>query len=158
MQLSLCIAVLAALSSSANGHVFRDRITQDVDGTTLNLVHGLQGEAEVTLDVDQHDLGANAWELDTDGQIHTDAVIRPLNAFITLVCKEGSSCTLEPEGPESQVFRIERASGATKFSFQDTLSSLYVSRSADLHLELTPELSEAGYFILHKIPGKLLYS
>lgn len=156
MQLSLCIGVLAALSSTANGLIFRDRITQDVGGTTMNLVHGIEGEAEVTFDANQHDQTANAWEFNTEGQLDTDAVIRPLNSPATLVCMEGSICSLDLEGQDAQVYRIDRVSGAT-FSFQDTISSLYVSRTSGLHLELTDALSEAGYLTLHTITSKFLY-
>ncbi|KAJ5414836.1 hypothetical protein N7509_000170 [Penicillium cosmopolitanum] len=155
LSLQICIGVLAALSSSANGLVFRDRLTQDVDGTTLNLVHGIQGEEEVTFDVDAHSLQFNAWEFNTEGQPDTDAVIRPINSPATLVCREGSICSLDLNGEDQQVYRIDRISGAI-FSFQDTASSLYISRTSDLRLELSPELTEDGYFTMHKITASEL--
>ncbi|CAI7587250.1 unnamed protein product [Penicillium pancosmium] len=152
MQLSLktCIGVLAALSSSANGLVFRDRLTQDFEGRTVNLVHGIQEDADVRFDINAYDQRYNAWEFNTEGHPDTDAVIRPINSPATLVCKEGSICRLDLDGAEEQVYRVERISGIV-FSFQDTASSLYVSRAWDLRLELTPELTEAGHFTLHHI-------
>lgn len=154
MQFSfqICVGVLAALSSSANGLVFHDRITQDVDGTTLNVVHGIQDETEVSLDVNAHSLANNGWEFNTEGRPDTDAVISPITSPATLVCKEGSPCSLDLDG-EQQVYRVERISGTT-FSFQDTISSLYVSRAADLHLELTEGLTAEGHFTLQKITGR----
>ena len=155
MQLSfqICVGVLAALSTSANGLVFRNRLTQDVDGTTVTLLHGVQEHDEVRFDVDAHNQTFNGWEFNTEGQQDTDAVIRPTNSTATLVCKEGSTCSLDLDGADQQVYRLDRINGST-FSFQDTISSLYVSRSADLSLELSDALTETGHFTLNKITGR----
>ncbi|KAJ5334831.1 hypothetical protein N7452_007234 [Penicillium brevicompactum] len=152
MQLSfqICLGVLAALSTSANGLIFRDRITQDVQGTVSTLLHGAQGQDEVKFNVDAHGPKFNGWEFDTEGQPDTDAVIRPINSTATLVCKEGSICNLDLNGDEQQVFRLAKVNEST-FSFQDTMSSLYVSRTADLSLELSDSVTDASYFTLNKI-------
>ncbi|KAF9885848.1 hypothetical protein FE257_012320 [Aspergillus nanangensis] len=154
MQLSLLIGALAAFSSSAHGLVFRDQIVQDVDGTRLTLVHGVQDETEVTLDVNPHSLQNNGWEFNTEGRPDTDATISPIDSPATLVCKEGSPCSLDLDGAEQQAYRIVIVDGGARgpiFTFQDTISSLYVSRAPDLHLELAPEADESAEFRLVKI-------
>ncbi|KAJ5357509.1 hypothetical protein N7541_004667 [Penicillium brevicompactum] len=155
MQLSfqICVGVLAALSTSANGLVFHERITQDVEGTTLTLIHGVPQELDVKLDTNAYTQDKNGWEFNTEGQEDTDAVIRPIDNPATLVCKEGSTCSLDVDGSDAQVYRINKINGST-FSLQDTASSLYVSRSANLTLELTQELTETGQFTLQKISSR----
>ncbi|CAG8390858.1 unnamed protein product [Penicillium salamii] len=151
MQLSfqICVGVIAALSTSANGLTFRDRLTQDVNGTTLTVVHGIQEETAVTLDADAHTQKSNGWEFNTEGRPDDEAVIRPIDSSASLVCREGSVCELDFNG-DDQAYRVSRINGTT-FSIQDTLSSLYVSRSTDLKLELSNELTKEGHFKLQKI-------
>jgi hypothetical protein len=157
MQFSLLLGVLAA-SSSVQGLIFRDKIVQDVDGTLFTLVHGVQEQTEVVLDENSHSLENNAWEFNTEGRADTDAVISPINSPAFLACNEGALCSLDFEG-DKQAYRVTIVDGGARgpiFTFQDILSSLYVSRAPDSHyLELAPGAGALSEFKLVKIHSRL---
>lgn len=145
------LGFLTAVCQPAYGLVFRDRLKQVVEGQALYLLHDVEGPTSVSFS-DQQIPGTKGWKFDTEGFSDDEAVITPLDSDHTLICEEGSKCTLDLDG-RKQPYVIARVEGAI-FTFRDTFSDLYVSRTPDLDLELTPDISEASYFELEKLQGK----
>ncbi|KAJ6014612.1 hypothetical protein N7540_009203 [Penicillium herquei] len=151
MQPSILIGFLAALSSSAHGLVFRDKISQVIDGQSLLLLHGILDTTAVSFGVDPLDLEKHGWKFNTEGYADDEAVITPVSSSETLQCDAGSKCTLDSEG-ESHPFKVARVDQEKPiFTFQDPYSGLYISRSSDLQLELTETVSDSAHFTLEKI-------
>ncbi|KAJ6084671.1 hypothetical protein N7486_011471 [Penicillium sp. IBT 16267x] len=151
---SLLIGVLAALCHPAFGIVFRDRIKQVVGGSSLLLLHDVGSPTFVGFG-NPPNSETQAWKFDTEGFSDDEAIITPVNSSKTLVCEKGSKCRLDLESTK-QAYRVTRVDGKNSvFTFQDTSSSLYVSRTSDLYLELTAVVSESIYFQLEAIRDHL---
>lgn len=153
VQSYLLLGFLTALCQPAYGLVFRDRIKQDVGGQALYLLHNANGPASVSFS-DQQIPGTKGWKFDTEGYPDDVAVITPLELERALICEVGSVCALDLGG-KRQAYVIARVPDDRPiFTFQDTISELYVSRTIDNELELTENLSEKSYFELEKLQGK----
>ncbi|CAG8931094.1 unnamed protein product [Penicillium salamii] len=146
----LLVGILAALSQSAHGAVFNDGIKSKVGDSLLPLLHDVEDATTVSFG-ESSDASVQVWKFDTEGQATPDdAIITPSNSAKALVCREGSYCSLSLEG-ERQPYRVIRVEKEDPiFTFQDLATGLYVSRSDDLHLELTETQSEKIYFLLDK--------
>ncbi|CAG8350088.1 unnamed protein product [Penicillium salamii] len=153
MRSYLLVGILTALSQSAHGLVFNDGIKSKVGGSLLPLLHDVEDSTTVSFG-ESSDASVQVWKFDTEGLSDDDAVITPSDSAKTLVCREGSYCSLDLDG-ERQAYRVIRVDEKDPiFTFQDLVTGLYVSRSADLHLELTDTQSEEIYFLLDKTVGK----
>lgn len=98
---------LAAVSHSAHGLVFNDRIQQDVGGTTLSLLHDVGDPISVKFG-NSADLERSVWKLSTEGFDDDQVIITPLqDTSKTLVCEEGSKCRLDLDGSK-QIYRLNR--------------------------------------------------
>jgi hypothetical protein len=148
MRSCLLTGFLAALCHPAYGAVFHDKITQIVGDNTLSLLHDVGDPTTVRFGI-ARDSESQAWKLDTLGFHDDEVVITPLNSSKTLVCEPGSKCRLDLEGSK-QLYRITRVETEI-FTFQDIVSSLYLSRAPDLDLKLTTATSDSIYFALAKI-------
>lgn len=153
MRPYLLVVFLTTLCHSAYGLSFNDRITQVVGGNSLALLHDSEDSTSVKFG-NPPDSETQAWRFDTEGFSDDEAVITPLNSSKALVCEQGSRCRLDLENSK-QAYRVTRVDGSF-FTFQDTLSLLYVSRTPDLYLELTAVNSDSIYFQLEPILGKYL--
>lgn len=99
-------------------------------------------------------LESQVWKFDTEGFSPDEAIITPVDSFMTLLCEEDSEYSLDPEGTK-QPYLITRVDETRPiFTFQDTLMKLYVSRTYDLHLELTSVTSDSIYFELEAAHDK----
>lgn len=149
----LLFGFLTALCQPAYGLVFSDKLKQVVGGETLYLLHDVEDATSVKFG-NQQNPGTQGWKFDTEGFADDEAIITPLNSDKTLICEEGSICRLDLEGTK-QPYVIARVSDELPiFTFQDKFSNLYVSRTPDLHLELTEDASNSIFFELEKIEGK----
>ncbi|BCS18661.1 uncharacterized protein APUU_11489S [Aspergillus puulaauensis] len=146
MGLPLLTGALAALSRPAHGLVFVDKIKQNIGGNTLTLLHDVSDEKSVGFGVPT-DPDTEAWTFDTTGFSDDTAVIKAGNSNRTLVCSEGRTCTLDPEGSKV-TYRVTRENDQAPFTFQETASGLFVSRTPDLGLELTPSRSDDSIFFV----------
>ena len=118
----------------------------------MYLLHDFTDPVSVSFS-DEQIPGTKGWKFDTEGRPDDQAVITPLNSAKALICEEGSICALSSDGKQ-QAYVIARIPGDRPiFTFQDTLSTLYVSRTGD-ELQLTENISEASYFELEKVEGK----
>ncbi|KAJ5597703.1 hypothetical protein N7537_007787 [Penicillium hordei] len=145
----LLLGFLTAVCQPAYGLVFRDKLKQVVGGENLYLLHDVEDTTSVRFDNLQIP-GTKGWKFDTEGFEDNEAVITPLDSDKTLICEEGSNCRLDLEGTK-QPYVIARVSERPIFTLQDKLSQLYVSRTPDLYLELTEEISDSIYFELEKL-------
>ncbi|KAL4891339.1 hypothetical protein BDV59DRAFT_209021 [Aspergillus ambiguus] len=144
------VGFLAALGHLAHGLIFNDRIRQDVGGELLYLLHDSEDATTVRLG-SSDDLEKQGWTSNTEGFNDDEAVITPLNSNKTLQCEVGSKCTLDPEGFRMP-YRITRVDEKDPiFTIQDIPSSLYLSRTSDLYLELSEIQDDSIYFIFEKI-------
>lgn len=152
MRSSILIGALAALSHTASGLVFRDKLNQVVNGQTLYVLHGIRGPTSVKFGVSTaSNVDAQGWKFDTEGFPDDQAVITPLDDDSSLVCEEGSICSLDPSGSQTP-FRLARPdSSKPVFTIQDVASELYVCRSSRNYLELSDSLSDKCDFTLEKI-------
>jgi hypothetical protein len=156
MRSYLLVGILTALSQSAHGLVFKDGIKSNVDGKLLPLLHDVEDPTTVRFG-ESSDSNLQVWKFDTEGHNDDEAVITPSNFLKTLVCEKGSYCSLDLDGAR-QVYRVVRVNQTTPtFTIQDRDTSLYVSRTPDLHLELTETKSESINFLLDKNVGKMLH-
>ncbi|CAG7969812.1 unnamed protein product [Penicillium olsonii] len=146
MRSYLLAGLLTALCNPAQGLVFSDRIKQDFDGKTVQLLHGVEDPTTVQFGPESK-AADQAWEFNTEGYDDDTALIRPKDTNHNLICLEGSKCILDLEG-KPQPYRVIRVSEDPIFTFQDIESSLYVSRAEDLTLELTPVQDDNIYFRL----------
>jgi hypothetical protein len=145
---------MTALCQPAYGVVFRDKIKQVVGGNSLPLLHDVEDATSVRFG-NPPNLAAQIWKFDTEGFSPDEAVITPSDSHKTLLCEEGSKCKLDPEGTK-QPYLVTRVNETRPiFTFQDTLSKLYVSRTSDLYLELTSLTSDPIYFELEAVHGML---
>lgn len=154
MRLSLLAGALAALSHTAHGLVFNDKIKQAIDENTLTLLHDVSDETSVGFGIPT-DPDTEAWRFNTTGYPDDEAVITAGESNRTLLCSEGRTCKLDPEATQV-TYRVVRKDENSPFTFQEVASGLYVSRTPDLALELTPSLSDSNYFILEGIHCKCL--
>ena len=154
MRLYLLIGLMTALCQPAYGVVFRDKIKQVVGGDSLSLLRAVEDATSVRFG-NPPNLEEQVWKFDTEGFSPDEAVITPLDSYKTLLCEEGSKCRLDPEGTK-QPYLVTRVDETRPiFTFQDTLSMLYVSRTSDLYLELTSVTSDSIYFELEAVHGML---
>ncbi|PLB52336.1 hypothetical protein P170DRAFT_507149 [Aspergillus steynii IBT 23096] len=152
MRSYLLAGLFAALCTPTYGLVFHDRLTQEVDGSKLSVLHGVDAETSVKFG-SRTDSQTAGWKFDTDGYSDDQAIITPLSSSSTLACAVGSKCKLDLDG-HPQVYRVTRVDQTNPiFTLQDVETSLYVSRSSDLNLELTEEQSDSTHFQLEKITG-----
>lgn len=155
MRLSLLIGALAVLSRPAHGLVFHDKIRQKIGNCTFSLIHDVRDETTVGFGFPT-DPDTEAWTFNTTGYSDDVAVITPGDSNRTLVCSEGRTCKLDPEGTQV-AYRVVRENSTAPFTFQETLSGLFVSRTPDLSLELTPSSSDDSiFFTLEAIHSKCL--
>ncbi|KAJ5787324.1 hypothetical protein N7457_002314 [Penicillium paradoxum] len=146
----LLVGLLTALCHSAHGLEFIDKIQQNVEGNTLSLLHDVEDATSVKFGTSP-DSQTQGWKFNTEGFSDDDAVITPSNSSKTLVCEKGSKCKLDLNGSK-QPYRVVRVDEENPtFTFQDLSTSLYVSRTSDLYLELTDVVSESIYFHLAAI-------
>lgn len=156
MRLSLLIGALAVLSRPAHGLVFVDKIKQNFGQSTLTLLHDVSDENSVGFGFPT-DPDTEAWTFDTTGFSDDTAVIKAGDSNRTLVCSEGRTCTLDPEGSKV-TYRVTRENDQAPFTFQETASGLFVSSTPDLALELTPSRSDDSiFFVLEAVHRKSLY-
>jgi hypothetical protein len=148
MRPYLLVGLLAAICHPAYGLVFNDRIKQVVGDSSLPLLHDVENSTSVRFGTPP-DADSQAWTFNTEGFSDDEAVITPLNSSKTLVCEQGSRCTLDLK-ESKQAYRVTRVEGKI-FTFQDILSSLYVSRTSDLYLELTAVTSASIHFHLEHL-------
>lgn len=146
----LLLGFLTALCQPACGLVFRDKLKQVVRGEALYLLHDVEDATTVRFS-NQQNPGTKGWKFDTEGFNDDEAVITPLDSSKTLLCEEGNQCRLDPAATK-QPYVIARVDEKRPiFTFQDVDSKLYVSRTSDLYLELTAEVSDSSYFELEKL-------
>lgn len=155
LQLNLLIGSLAALGHLAHGLQFNDRIKQTVGGEDVRLLHDADPENPTTVMFgNSPDPNTQGWTFNTEGFADDEAVISPLNSPSTLACDEGNACYLDLEGAR-RPFRVTRVDEKNPiFTFQDIESSLYLHRTPELTLELSPVQDETIYMTLEKIIGK----
>lgn len=156
MRSYLFAGLLAALSCPTNGLLFKDKIKQTIDGSTLSLLHDVQDATSVQFGT-APDSSSESWEFNTEGFADDEAVITPVDSSKTLVCEQGSLCHLDPAGSRVPIRVVRVDEKNPIFTFQDISSSLYLSRTPDLHLELRDVQDESIYFTLEAIHGKYLY-
>lgn len=149
MRSSILIGALAALSHTASGLVFHDKLKQVVNGQTLYVLHGTDGPTSVKFGASSaSNLDAQGWKFDTEGFPDDEAVVTPLDSDSSLVCEVGSPCSLDLEGAKNP-FRLTRPDTSKPvFTIQDVASELYVCRSSGNELEL---VGEKCWFTLEKI-------
>lgn len=152
----LLIGSFAALGHLAHGLRFNDRFRQDVGGEVLHLLHDSEDATTVRFG-NSPDLEKQGWTSNTEGFNDDEAVVTPLNSNRTLQCEVGSKCTLDLEGFRKP-YRITRVDEKDPiFTFQDIPSSLYLSRTPDLYLELSDVQDDSIYFFFEKIEGTRIF-
>ncbi|KAF4771466.1 hypothetical protein N7455_007988 [Penicillium solitum] len=156
MRSYLLAGFLAALSCPTNGLVFKDKIKQTIDGSTLSLLHDVQDATSVQFGT-APDSSSESWEFNTEGFADDEAVITPVDSSKTLICEQGSPCHLDPAGSRIPIRVVRVDEKNPIFTFQDISSSLYLSRTPDLYLELRDVQDESIYFTLEAIHGEYLY-
>ncbi|OJI96676.1 hypothetical protein ASPVEDRAFT_250038 [Aspergillus versicolor CBS 583.65] len=144
MRLSLLAGALAALSHTAHGLVFVDKIKQTIGECTFTLLHDVRDETTVGFGLPT-DPETEAWTFNTTGYPDDVAVITAGDSNRTLLCSEGRTCKLDPEGTQV-TYRVVRENNTAPFTFQEVASGLFVSRTPDLGLELTPSTSDRSIF------------
>lgn len=155
MRSHLLAGLLAALSCSTNGLVFKDKIKQTINGSTLSLLHDTRDATSMQFGTAPNS-NSESWEFNTEGFADDEAVITPVGSSKSLVCEQGIPCYLDPAGPKIPI-RVTRVDEENPiFTFQDIPSSLYLSRTPDLYLELRDVQDESIHFTLEAIHGKYL--
>lgn len=152
MRSYLLAGFLSALACPAYGVVFTDKIKQVVEGESLSLLHD---KGEIVKMGKAPNLEAEVWTFDTEGFSPDETVIIPKGSSDTLLCEADSKCYLDPEGTKQPYLVTRIDDHRPVFTFQDTLSKLYVSRSSDMSLELTSVVSDSIYFELEAVHGML---
>ncbi|KAE8151685.1 hypothetical protein BDV25DRAFT_138608 [Aspergillus avenaceus] len=150
MQSSILIGLVATLCHSAHGLVFRDNIKQVVKGNSLTLLHGVEDATSVRFG-NASDTASQGWKFDTGGLPDDQAAVTPLDSSDYLTCFVGTKCTLSPHG-SPQAYRISRVDEEKPiFTLQDLATSLYVSRTVDLYLELSGVQDDSIKFTFEKV-------
>ncbi|CAG8226000.1 unnamed protein product [Penicillium salamii] len=149
----LLVGILAALSQSAHCLEFNDGVKSKVGDSLLPLLHDVEDATTVRFG-ESSDASKQVWKFNTEGLNDDEAVITPSDSSKALICRQGSSCSLDLDG-EKQAYRVVRVEEENPiFTFQDLATGLFVSRSPDLYLELTEDQSENMYFLLDKTVGQ----
>jgi hypothetical protein len=154
MQSYFLFGFLATLCHQASGLEFIDKIRANVNGEALYLLHDVESPTSVKFG-NSPNSNSYGWKFNTAGFSDDDAVITPSDSDKTLICEEDSPCTLNLDGPK-QPYRVVRISSDPIYTFQDLATGLYVSRTPELGLELSPDSSsDNAKFILEHFLGKI---